>query len=193
MKSNRVAPYAAVLIRLLQAPLYADEKNLWNLFLQHLYSVQDYFAVMGVEVVVYESDGFAFLHQSDLEDEEGHPLDLPHLTRRDPLPLHTTILCALLREEFDRFEARDLHANRCLISAGEIKTMLLPYFPQQTDERVVMSKIEAAMRRLIEIGFLKPLDFLDEQPTYEIRRIVKARVNADQLATILEKVENYAQ
>ena len=97
-KSSIVVPYAVVILKLLRNPLYSDETYSWNLLLMHLTSVQEYFARIGLEVRLHEEDGFAYLHQPALEDEEGQKLSLPRLTRRDRLTYNATLLCVQLRE-----------------------------------------------------------------------------------------------
>ncbi|HET7640709.1 MAG TPA: DUF4194 domain-containing protein, partial [Ktedonobacteraceae bacterium] len=98
MPSSIVMPYAPVVLKLLQNPLFSDESSSWNLLLSYLTPVQEYFARIGLEVRVHEEDGYAYLHQPALEDDEGQTIVLPRLTRRDRLTYHTTLLCVLLRE-----------------------------------------------------------------------------------------------
>ena len=81
MKSNAVVAYAPIIIKLLQGPLFSDELTTWNLLLKHVGEVQTHFAQIGLEVRVHEEDGFAYLHQPPLEDDEGHTLSLPRLVR----------------------------------------------------------------------------------------------------------------
>src|SRR5258707_12575713 len=110
MPNSAVMPYAPVVLKLLQNPLFSDETASWNLLLSYLTPVQEYFARIGLEVRVHEEDGYAYLHQPALEDDEGQSVALPRLTRRDHLTYHTTLLCVLLREWLDPFQATQLGA-----------------------------------------------------------------------------------
>src|SRR5262245_25744815 len=64
---DAIAPYAPVILKLLQNPLYHDDAASWTLLLSHLAAIRDYFARIGLEIHVNETEGFAFLHQPELE------------------------------------------------------------------------------------------------------------------------------
>ncbi len=63
MSNSAIMPYAPVVLKLLQNPLFSDETASWNLLLSYLTPVQEYFARIGLEVSVHEEDGYAYLHQ----------------------------------------------------------------------------------------------------------------------------------
>lgn len=191
MKSNTVVPYAPVILKLLQNPLYSDESSYWNVLLSNLTPVQEYFARIGLEVRLYEEDGYAFLHQPALEDDEGQVLALPRLTRRDRLTYHVTLLCALLREWLDHYETAHLDASRCLITADQLHEMMLPFLPERTDERALQRKIDGAIGRLCDLGFLKQITASEPPVYYEVRRILKAKFDAEKLAEIKERLAHY--
>jgi Domain of unknown function (DUF4194) len=119
MRSNLVAPYAAVVMKLLQGPLYQDDAP-WNLLLQYREQVRLYFAQMGLELQFYEEDGFAYVRQPEIEDDEGNHLDLPRLTRRIQLSYHVTLLCVLLREQLLQFEVSNLESAACILTRDQI-------------------------------------------------------------------------
>jgi len=55
--------YAATLVRLLQGPLYSDSGEAWDLLLRHRPAVEQHFSDLGLEVVLAEHDGLAFLRR----------------------------------------------------------------------------------------------------------------------------------
>src|SRR5260221_7135624 len=118
MTNSAVMPYAPAVLKLLQNPLFSDETASWNLLLSYLTPVQEYFARIGLEVRVHEEDGYAYLHQPALEDDEGQSVVLPRLTRRDHLTYQTTLLCVLLRELLDPFGSNPLHCRKCMVTSG---------------------------------------------------------------------------
>ena len=121
MPNSIVMPYAPVVLKLLQNPLFSDETASWNLLLANLTPVQEYFARIGLEVRLDEEDGYAYLHQPALEDDEGQSIALPRLTRRDRLTYSTTLLCVLLREWLDQFESTHLDAGKCTITDDQVR------------------------------------------------------------------------
>ncbi len=191
MPNSAVAPYAPVILKLLQNPLFSDETATWNMLLSHFTPVQEYFARIGLEVRVLEEDGYAYLYQPALEDDEGQAITLPRLTRRDRLTYHATLLCVLLREWIDQFESAHLDAGKCMITDTQISELLLPFLPARTDERAVQSRIDSAIRRLSELGFIKRLSDTSSPTYFEVRRILKAKIDAEKLAEIKEKLAHY--
>ena len=191
MPTNAPVPYAPVILKLLQNPLFSEEATAWNLLLTHQTSVQEYFARIGLEVRINEADGYAYLHQPLVEDEEGQAIALPRLTRRDRLTYHVTLLCVLLREWLDQFESTHLDAGKCAITDLQIHDLMLPFLPKRTDERAIQRRIDSAIERLIELGFLKRMPDTDHPAYFEVRRILKARIDAEKLAEIKEKLAHY--
>lgn len=191
MPTSAVAPYAPVILKLLQNPLFSDEAAAWNMLLSHLTPVQEYFARIGLEVRLNEEDGYAYLHQPAIEDDEGQTITLPRLTRRDRLTYHATLLCVLLREWLDQFESSHLDAGKCTITDLQIRELLLPFLPARTDERAVQRRIDSAVERLSDLGFLKRMPNTDRPTYFEVRRILKAKIDAEKLAEIKEKLAQY--
>lgn len=191
MPNSPVLPYAPIVLKLLQNPLFSDETASWNVLLSHITSVQEYFTRIGLEVRVDEEDGYAYLHQPSLEDDEGQAIVLPRLTRRDRLTYHTTLLCVLLREWLDQFESTHLDAGKCTITEDQVRELLLPFLPARTDERAVQRKIDGAIERLLDLGFLKRMANTEKPAYFEVRRILKAKVDAEKLAEIKEKLAHY--
>jgi Domain of unknown function (DUF4194) len=191
MSNSVVIPYAPVVLKLLQNPLFSDETASWNLLLAYLTPVQEYFARIGLEMCVQEEDGYAYLHQPALEDDEGQSIALPRLTRRDRLTYSTTLLCVLLREWLDQFESTHLDAGKCTITDDQVRELLVPFLPARTDERALQRRIDATIERLIDLGFLKRMPNTEKPAYFEVRRILKAKIDAEKLAEIKEKLVRY--
>jgi hypothetical protein len=191
MPNSAVMPYAPVVLKLLQNPLFSDEAASWNLLLSYLTPVQEYFARIGLAVSVHEEDGYAYLHQPALEDDEGQSIALPRLTRRDRLTYHTTLLCVLLREWLDQFESTHLDAGKCTITEDQARELLVPFLPARTDERTIQRRMDSAIERLVDLGFLKRMSSAEKLAYFEVRRILKAKIDAEKLAEIKEKLAHH--
>jgi Domain of unknown function (DUF4194) len=191
MPTSAVAPYAPVMLKMLQSPLFSGEVTAWNMLLSHLTPVQEYFARIGLEVRLNEEDGYAYLHQPALEDDEGEAITLPRLTRRDRLTYHATLLCVLLREWIDQFESTHLDAGKCTITDVQIHELVSPFLLARTDERAIQRRITSAIERLIDLGFLKRMPNTDNPAYFEVRRILKAKIDAEKLTEIKEKLARY--
>src|SRR5579863_4678346 len=191
MPTSAIAPYAPVILKLLQNPLFSDEASAWNMLLSHFTPVQEYFARVGLEVRLNEEEGYAYLHQPTLEDDEGQTIPLPRLTRRDRLTYHATLLCVLLREWIDQFESTHLDAGKCTITDVQIHELVSPFLLARTDERAIQRRINLTIDRLIDLGFLKRMPNTDNPAYFEVRRILKAKIDAEKLTEIKEKLARY--
>jgi hypothetical protein len=189
MRADLVAPYAPVIIKLLQGVLSYDDATYWDMLLSHLSPVRDYFARIGLEVYLSESDGYAFVRQAALEDEAGQPIALPRLTRRDRLAYHVTLLCVLLRERLDQFDVSTSESDRLIMTLPDVRELLRPFVKERSDERVLLRKIDAAIERVVDLGFLRRLGGAEER--FEVRRIIRARIDADTLPEIKARLERY--
>jgi Domain of unknown function (DUF4194) len=191
MRSENVEPFAPTVIKLLQAPIFSDDTQAWNMLLTYLDQVRIYCAKIGLELYLQEEDGFAYLRQPELEDEDGQLIELPRLTRRLQLNYQTTLLCVLLRERLLQSESSDLESSTCILTRGQIHELLINFLPERNNELTEQSKMDALITRVVDLGFLRRLTKLG--PDYfEVRRILKAKIDADQLVIIKERLKQYA-
>jgi Domain of unknown function (DUF4194) len=193
MRADAIAPYAPAAIKLLQGVVYHDDTAAWDVLLTHQTAIQDYFAKIGVEVFVAEADGFAYLRQPDMENDAGERMALPHLTRRDKLSYSVTLLCVLLRERLDQFDASASESDRLIVTLEQLRELARAFFPERNDERALFRKIDSAVERVVDLGFLKRLGASGDDERFEVRRILKARIDADKLADIKKRLKTYVQ
>ena len=78
-----ILPFAPAVIKLLQGVVYNDDKTTWNSLIQYQQFIKQYFSGIGIDVIVRESDGFAFLKQKDSDPDQENAL--PHLIERRQL------------------------------------------------------------------------------------------------------------
>jgi hypothetical protein len=189
MRPDQIAPYAPAVLRLLQGPLANDDSGPWSLLLSHETPVREYLAKIGLELVLNEQDGYAFVRQPEWETEDGQRLALPRLIRRDRLSYHVTLLCALLRERLDQFEASTPETDRLIVTHDDLRELLRPFLRERGDERVLLKRIDETAHRVVELGFLRRLG-VDQR--YEVRPILKARIGSEVLADLLQLLEQHA-
>jgi hypothetical protein len=190
MHPEQIAPFAPAALKLLQGVLYHDDMAAWNLLLTHQPALQEYFARIGLRLHLSEADGFAFLRQPEPDVQEGSAPMLPRLTRRDRLSYHVTLLCVLLRERLDQFDASTPDSDRLLLSAENLRELMRPFLRERTNELALIKKIDETVNRVAELGFLRRQAVAGEEQ-WEVRRIVKARIDADSLSEIKAKLEQH--
>jgi Domain of unknown function (DUF4194) len=165
-------------VRLLQGVVYSDDSKAWELLLRHRSDLIDLFATLGLVLIVNESDGFAYLRQlSDDERTDGYQ-EIPRLFRRISIPFDVTVLCVLLRDELRRFEDEDLDNERCVVHCDSLLEVWKSFQPVELDDVQAKRTLDAAMRKLEQMRFVRP--FGDDNE-FEVRRILKARLPLETL------------
>src|SRR5690606_27948486 len=93
---------ASAIIRLMQGVVYREsDEGTWNTVERSGAAVRDHFATIGVDVVVDEEEGYAYLRsRPEVQGEEA----LPRLVRRRALTYPLSLLLVLLRKRLLEFE-----------------------------------------------------------------------------------------
>jgi hypothetical protein len=167
--------WSPVAVRLLQGVVYHDDNvDLWEQLLENVSPLTEYFGKLGLILVVDEPDAMAYLRQLDDEEVSPDHAHVPRLFRRTPLGYDATLLCVLLRDELRQYEEEDVQNERCVISQGDLLSLWEAFFPKQSDSVRLNRSLTAALRKLEELKFVR--QFEKEPPSWEIRRIIKARL-----------------
>lgn len=183
-----IKPYSHILVALLKGIVYSHNEKVWDELLkpENEADVKKYFADINLELIIDKSEGYAYLKQRQSEDEEQ---ESPKLIERRQLNFHVSLLCLLLRKHLIEND-REGESTKAILTKEEIINLIKPFYRETTNEANQQRQIEAAMKRVVEEGFLRKMKTEDEQ--YEINRIIKAFVNADVVKNSLDKLQNYA-
>lgn len=163
-------PYAKVAARLLQGPLYDDETTHWQQLTLYLTSIYRSFAGLGLELVYAETDGLAFLRQLSLNDND----DTVGLIPRHPLTYEQSLICVVLREWLDEFDASDALSKQLYVSRLELLDRIGLFLIDQPNKVRQQQQIERQISAIEKLGFLRLLRSDEER--YEVRRIIKYKV-----------------
>ncbi|MCV7197920.1 DUF4194 domain-containing protein [Mycobacterium angelicum] len=178
---------ACAIIRLMQGVVYREsDEDTW-LTLERLGAgVRDHFATIGVDVVVDDAEGYAYL-RSQPEDDGDEVL--PRLVRRRALTYNVSLLLVLLRKRLVEFETTG-GEGRLVLATDQIVEMLRLFQVESTNEARVVEQAEATIKKAAELGFLRQLRGQHDQ--WEVRRILKAYVDAQTLSDFAVKLREYA-
>lgn len=197
-----LAPYAPVLIKLLKGPLYADDAEAWDLALRHRRAVDEYMSQLGLELVLAEADGLAFLRRRrpgsaeaeagspGVEEDEAPDDSLPELVARRELPYTASLLCVLLLEELYRFEASGEGAARLVLSRARIRELALPYLPKKSNEAKQADALDAQVNRLAQYGFIRPIKAGSDE--YEVTPLLKHKITPRVLGEAAARLKEHA-
>ena len=188
-ETNAVNPYAPAIIKLLQGVIYNDDKELWDNLIKYHVPIKEYFKVIGIDVLIYETEGFAFLKQKQFD--EGQEINLPNLIEKRQLSYPVTLLCVLLVEKIIEFDATEGDSTRLIVDKDEIKEMLRIFLPEKTNEVKLIDNIDENINKLVKYGFLRKLNGTESK--YEVKRILKVKVPVETLLEVKSKLEEYAK
>lgn len=166
-------------IRLLQGVIEATDGRLWDLVLSNVSQLEGYFARLGLRLVVDEPEGLAYLRQLTADEADDGYESLPKLFRATRLSYGQTLLCVLLRDALRRFEEEETRNERCVIDELELLDQWKTFFPQEGDDVRHNRELRATLRRLEDLGFVRK--FGQDSTSWEVRRILKARLTAEEL------------
>ena len=184
--SPEMYPWSLAAVRLLQGVVYAEEEKVWNLVLGSKSPLQSYFSQLGLLLIVDESEGFAFLRQFEEDEYPAGQAALPKLFRRVPMNYGATLLCVLLRDLLRQFEEEEVDNERCLVETTKLLEDWKNFFPIDQDEVQKQKELRSALRKLEDLKLVRK--FGDEPETWEVRRILKARLPAAELETLKLKL-----
>ncbi|MDJ0420922.1 DUF4194 domain-containing protein [Dietzia kunjamensis] len=186
---DRAAPERAVAvsaIRLMQGVVY-QETDAWDDLVRHQGAVRDHFAVVGLDVVIDDDEGYAYLRTADTPEGEDA---LPRVIRRRSLTYADSLLLVLLRKRLAEFESAG-DPGQLVLTHDEIVEMIQLFLARSTDEAREAHQVDASINRLVGMGFLRQLK--DRKGTWEVRRILKAYVDAETLSDFSAKLAEYAE
>jgi hypothetical protein len=151
--------------------------------------VRDYVAVLGLELMLDEAEGYAYL-RSIPEDEGPDGPKRPRLVVRRQLSFPVSLLLALLRKKLAEFDARG-GDTRLILSRDEIVELIRVFLPEGTNETRLIDQVGTHLNKVADLGFVRRLR--GQADTFEVRRILKAFVDAQWLAEFDQRLADYRQ
>lgn len=175
-----------VLLALFKGVVYQEnEARLWQSLLNVQARVREYVTVLGLELILDEAEGYAYLRQRPAG--EGEP-ELPRLVARRQLGYAVSLLVALLRKKLAEFDAKS-GDSRLILGRADIVELMRLFLPDTANEARLMDRLDGHINRVVELGFLRPLRERDDQ--FEVRRILKAFVDGQWLGELDRRLAEY--
>ena len=158
---------------------------LWQSLIGIQARVRDFVACLGLDLVLDEAEGFAYLRQRPAE--AGAP-ELPRLVPRRQLGYQVSLMLALLRKKLAEFDATSGEA-RLILGRDDIIEMMRVFLAETANQVRLNDKIGADLNRMVDMGFLRRLRGTNDR--FEVRRILKAFVDAQWLADFDRRLAAY--
>jgi hypothetical protein len=225
------APLSVLVITLLRGVLQREDgERAWASLLALQSAVRDHVAVLGLELVIDEAEGYALLRSRPQAGDGTDALDapdaaalagpadsthaagapeasaatagasavaLPRLVPRRPLSYPVSLLLALLRRKLAEVDAGG-GDTRVVLSLDDIAETVRVFLPEGPNEARLVDQIEGHVNRVVELGFLRRLKpvagaapAVGGASMFEVRRILKAYVDAQWLADFDARLQAY--
>jgi hypothetical protein len=162
-----------------------DDPALWQALLELQARVREYVAVLGLELILDEAEGYAYLHQRPAA--EGEP-ELAKLVARRQLGYPVSLMLALLRKKLAEFDAGS-GESRLILSAEQIADLVRLFLADTANEAKLMDRVDSDIKRIVELGFLRKLRGSEDR--FEVRRILKSFVDAQWLSEFDRRLADY--
>ncbi|MGC5809807.1 DUF4194 domain-containing protein [Ralstonia pseudosolanacearum] len=180
---------------MLKGVLYReDDERLWASLLRLQARVREQAAVLLLDLVLDEAEGYAFLRSRPDVDEAEGALRPPRLVARRPLSYPVSLMLALLRKRMAEFDAVG-GDTRLVLLRDDIAELMRVFLPDGTNEARLIDQVDSTITKVVDLGFLRRLKgsvgTSQDSGRYEVRRILKAFVDAQWLADFDARLDQY--
>ncbi len=181
---------STLLIKLFKGVLYRDDDLPgWQNLIEQQAAVRDYIQLLGLELILDEAEGYAYLRQSRQEDEDGKST-IPRLIPRRQLSYPVSLLLALLRKHLAESDANSSDI-RLILSRDQLVELMRLFLSESSNEVRLIDRIDSHIAKVVELGFLRKLKG-QQEPLYEVCRILKAFIDAQWLNEFDQRLAEYA-
>lgn len=157
----------------------------WQDLLRCTSQVRDHIRVIGLELILNEAEGYAYLRQR-LEVEGETPLS--RLVPRRQLTFSVSLMLALLRRRLAESDASS-GERQLVLTREDIHDLVRHIWGASSNEAKLADKRDRDIDKIVELGFLRPLEKGGD--TFEVRRILAAFVDAQWLGVFDERLAAY--
>ncbi len=180
-------PWSSAAVKLLKGVVYHDDQgNTWDEVLSNVSPLTDYFGRLGLVLIIDEDDGMAWLHQPESEDLSAEYESIPKLFYKVALGFEGTLLSVVLRDELRRSE-EDLQNDRCVVKQSDLLPTWQMFFPEAKDQVRLNDALSKQLSKLEKLKFVRR--FEKDPPSWEVRKILKARLPLETLKAIRSELE----
>lgn len=175
-----------VVVKLLKGVLYRDDDpKLWQSLLTLQARARDYVAVLGLELLLDEAEGYAWLRTRPADETGDEP---PRLMARRPLSFPVSLLIALLRRKLAEADTQG-GETRLILDRADVIDLMRTFLPETSNEARLVDQIDGYLNKVAELGFIRRLR--NQKDKVEVRRILKAYVDAQWLGEFEAQLRAY--
>jgi hypothetical protein len=163
------------------------DKSAWEDLLQYKMELNSFLPQLGLNLVLNEEDGYAYLKQILSDDESA---EVTWFQRRS-FTYEESIMLVLLRELMAEFEVSESSSRELIKRRREIKEYSELFFKEDASRVKFLKEIDRLIDKAEENSFLQLMEdseIKDEQK-FRIKKIIKEKVNGETLEQFEEKLK----
>jgi hypothetical protein len=185
-----ILPYTPVFIKLLKGPVEYLEKSAWEQLLTYQNELTRFLQQMGLILVLEKDDGYAYLEQARLDEEEN----VAGWIRRIQLGYEESILLVLLRDMMAEFEVGEAGTRELVKKRREIKEYAELFFKENPSRVKFIRDLDRLIDRAEELDFLEKVENneLTDEQKFRIKKIIKAKVDNEILENFKQQLTEHA-
>lgn len=186
MNNTNLKPYSRAVVKLMKGIV---EKNdvVWNDVLSYQSDIQDYIAIMGLELIVKKDEGFAFVKQLKLDDDKTM-----NMVSRRQYGFEVSVMLIVLRQILEDFDSNPtMQATDKYVTSEEIKEEAEMFLPTSYNKAKFEKDLDSYIERIVGFGFLVEPKHAEGEKRYRIHRIIKEKVTLDDLSDFKNQLKNY--
>lgn len=192
MSEDKEAAFSRAVVALMKNHVNKDrDPEIWDTILAQRFQIYDYTEKIGLELVLDEADGYAYLKQRDYQAGED---EIPRLIPRHQLSYPVSLLLVLLRKRLLEFDSDAAGGGRLILTKEQIAEIMKVYLKDSVNEAKIIADIGRHIEHVREMGFLYRLSAKDNaEERYEVQRILRGIVNGEWLHDFDKKLETYTK
>lgn len=187
---ENIKPYSKAIVKLLKGTINKND-FVWDDILNYQNEIQEYISKIGLELILKENDGFAFLKQFEIDNENN----TIGIASRRQVGFETSIVLVILRQIIEEFESdpTDFTITEKYITEAELKEQIAFFLPEKFNKIKFLNDLKKYVENVEKLGYLKETGTMLNEKKYKIHKIIKEKITLDILNEFKENLKQYVE
>jgi hypothetical protein len=187
---ENIKPYSKAIVKLLKKTIDNDD-IVWEDILFYQTEIQEYISKIGLELIIKENDGYAFLKQFEIDNDKN----TIGIASRRQVGFETSIVLVILRQIIEEFESdpTDFQVTDKFITESELKEQISFFLPEKYNKVKFLKQLDSYVKNVIKLGYLKESGTNLNEKKYKIHKIIKEKVTLESLNEFKENLKQYVE
>lgn len=191
-------PVGCMVARLFKGVVYkTDEPTMFMNIVFAQKDIREYIQQLGLYLYINAVENFAYLRS--MTDEE-YELAYPNskykpatIMQKRKLSFDVSFLMVYLRKRLIEHDITDGSINRLIIDSQEIYADLASFYNCDSTNSTFIKKIDAAIKKTLQLGFLKSVNKDAKGEQFEVKKILISLLPATAITEMNDLIEQYKE